>query len=386
MTEINEIYSNHIIIYLILYKIDNNKNIYKLGTSTSSNIMPKYNKAAILLYQRIVQNNFNKCSMFNYFKNKYINRFDIAQSCYEGNFNDMINTINQLIEGIYKNGYIMNDNFAKKSSEKPPITNNIPLISPKRQYVISNKNNEIITPTIPVIIPKILQRETEPITKPTIKSIERNSKETIDNIKKYIDCLSPQRIKENYIIIGNCLQNIDDELYDTWYNLNINSYNTCMTSPSLLWYKMTPNTYNIADLKYWAVIDNAEKVFNIIENDIIRAINKISDHITPYNMAMIAYKHFKHFHIYTNNEWYYYDTITNKWDIDKNKMNITQSLISNISIIFERYTNYDNIIKMYNDKLFVDEVLSISANIFFNKNNYLPEYITNNLISHKSLP
>jgi len=219
-----------------------------------------------------------------------------------------------------------------------------------------------------------------------IKTIEKNAKESIENIKKYIDCLSYDRIVSNNITIGHCLQNIDDNLYDIWNSLNNNTYVTCMSSPSWIWNKMQPNVYNIGYLKYWATIDNPEKVFNIIENDIIRSISKVGDNISPYNLAMVSYKHFKHFHIYTNDKWYYYDIITNKWEEDINRMNIMQSLISNISIIFEKYTNYDNIVQMYNDPLFIDEVLNIAAKIFFNKNNYSSEYIANNLIRHKLLP
>ena len=400
-------YKQHTIIYLIFYKIDpiTNANIYKIDISQNIDFMiiNKYYLTGRLLYQRVIENSCNNImnEIINIFTSKYKTNNKYDSTSFEGDYNDMINTINDIIKNNFKNGHIMNNKFTHIS--------NIPLVSPKSQkYTIYKNTNSIEEDlleknltnqgferkqSIPYdenIIPTILK---QPVNDSifiestlAIKSIEKNSKESPENIKKYVDCLSLQRIKDNHIKIGNCLQNIDDTLFDIWNNLNNDSYKICMSSPSWLWYKMIPNSYNIADLKYWATVDNPEKVFNIIESDIIRSVNKIGDNISPYNLTMISYKHFKHFHIYTNNRWYYYDTITNKWDEDMNKMNITQSLISNISIIFERYTNYDNIVKMYSDKLFIDEVLNIAANIFFNKNNYSNEYISYNLISHNNLP
>jgi hypothetical protein len=358
----------------------------------------KYYKVGELIYQRVIENKINAGDdIMNLIRKKYKSYDDTLEtSCFYGNYNDMIKTINFIIDNNYSN------------------KRNISLISPKStKYIIKksvdtiNTTNTIHTlNTIDSMENKtisILQRPTPLITnisddnntydnnddlgiKIVIKTIEKNAKESIENIKKYIDCLSYDRIVSNNITIGHCLQNIDDNLYDIWNSLNNNTYVTCMSSPSWIWNKMQPNVYNIGYLKYWATIDNPEKVFNIIENDIIRSISKVGDNISPYNLAMVSYKHFKYFHIYTNDKWYYYDIITNKWEEDINRMNIMQSLISNISIIFEKYTNYDNIVQMYNDPLFIDEVLNIAAKIFFNKNNYSSEYIANNLIRHKLLP
>ena len=134
------------------------------------------------------------------------------------------------------------------------------------------------------------------------------------------------------------------------------------------------------------MLDNMDKLFNIIEHDIMRAVNTIGTNITPYNMTMISHRHFKHFHIYTNNKWYYYDVQSLKWEIDIENLNINQSLIRNIILIFEKYTNYENIIQMYNDDLFMNEILRIASQLFFNKNNFSSEYLKNTMIDYNNLP
>jgi hypothetical protein len=103
-------------------------------------------------------------------------------------------------------------------------------------------------------------------------------------------------------------------------------------------------------------------------------------------MTMITHRHFKHYHIYSNDKWYFYDVESFKWIIDVDNLNITQSLIGHILIILEKYTNYSNIIKMYNDASFIKEILNNASKIFFNKNNFTKEYLMKNMIDYNNLP
>ena len=380
MSQENNYLKNHIIIYLIQYKIDFNKKtpIYKVGKTIKPEFMSKFSNNCILLYQRIIENKCDLCNNILYnFKNIYTMRNDIGNGCFEGDFNNMIKLINSMIDEYFSSKIsppIMDNNFIIKVSEQSP--QNILLVSPKN--IIKQNTN----------IDKIENIRVQS----AVRMIEKHSKEGIENIKKYVKCLSKERINNEYDNIGNCLNNIDYELFELWSNLipQIETNNPFTISPrwnlNIKWERMSLKKYNIANLKLWAMFDNMEQVFNIIENDIIRSISKVGCNITPYNMTMISYKHFKHFHIYTNNKWYYYDVQSYKWEEDIDNLNIKQSLIGNVLIIFERYTNYEKIIKMYNDSVIIENILKDASTIFFNKNNYSKEYLMENMIDYNNLP
>jgi hypothetical protein len=379
MSHDNIYFTNHIIIYLMLYKIDTNtnNNIYKVGKTVKHNFMNQFPPNSVLLFQRVIENKGDACNNILYnFRNIYTMRNDIGSACFEGDYNNMIKLINSTIDDIFSKLPIMNNNF---DINTPSINNppkNIPLISPKN--ILSRKS-------------MIDELERNRI-KLAIKSVETNSTESADNITKYLNCLTKERIINDYINIGNCLNNIDNDLFDIWTNLtpSIENNNPFTISPrwdlNIKWEKMQKNKYNIADLKLWAMLDNIDKTYAIIEKDIIRSINRIGNNITPYNMTMITYKHFKHYHIYSNNRWYFYDVESFKWIIDIDNLNITQSLIGHILIILEKYTEYSNIIKLYNDPLFIKEILDNASKIFFNKNNFTEGYLIKNMIDYKSLP
>jgi hypothetical protein len=381
MSQNNIYFKNHISIYLILYKIDTNTdtNIYKVGKTNKSDFMNQYTNDCILLYQRIIENKGDTCNtiLLN-FKNTYKVRNDIGNYCFEGDFNSMIRLINSTIDNIFSKLPIMRSDF---NIDRQLINNypkNIPLISPKNILSRTPK------PTIDELNKNRIQLG--------IKLVESSSKETIDSITKYLKCLTKERIINDYIKIGNCLNNIDNDLFDIWSNLipHIENNNPFTISPrwdlNIKWDKMPKNKYNIADLKLWAILDNIDNCYDIIEKDIIRAINRIGNNITPYNMTMITHRHFKHYHIYSNDKWYFYDVESFKWIIDVDNLNITQSLIGHILIILEKYTNYSNIIKMYNDASFIKEILNNASKIFFNKNNFTKEYLMKNMIDYNNLP
>jgi hypothetical protein len=374
MSQYNTNLTNHIIIYLILYSVDNNtnNNIYKIGKTNKKDFSIRLPSKCILLYQRVIENRGDTCNAILYeMKSIFKMRNDVSNNCFEGDFNNMIKLINHTIDDIFNKLPNMSTNFNISNNNK-----NIPIVTPK--HILRRNTNTDIDDI-----------ETKQL---TIRSIEQNSKESMKNINKYISCLSNQRILNEYIRIGNCLHNIDNDLFELWSNLTplIENNNPLIISPRwdlhIKWSKMSKNKYNIADLKLWSMLDNMDKLFNIIEHDIMRAVNTIGTNITPYNMTMISHRHFKHFHIYTNNKWYYYDVQSLKWEIDIENLNINQSLIRNIILIFEKYTNYENIIQMYNDDLFMNEILTIASQLFFNKNNFSSEYLKNTMIDYNNLP
>jgi hypothetical protein len=335
---------NTCIIYVVSY--DTEKNIYKVGSTVKQNFIDSYPPNTKIIYMNEIKNRGSpNIHILNKLKNKFTPRYDIGRGYFEGNSNDIIKTINYVIN------YLTSERI------------NVPMVTTKyKDY--NNCNSTLLA----------------------IKSIEKYSKDDNKNISKYLECFSKDRIDYNYITIGHCLKNIDDNLFDLWKNLNNNSFNVLMTSSLYYWNKIPVNSYNIATIKLWALLDNSEKCFKIIHDNIIINIIKYKNIITPYNMALITYPHFKHFHIYTNNKWYYYDIINYRWELDVDNLNIRQSLIGNIILIIENKPEYNNILELYYNDEFIDELLKVGSNIFFNKNLFSKEYLCNTMIDYHNLP
>ena len=121
------------------------------------------------------------------------------------------------------------------------------------------------------------KKKPESAHKSIISSIIPNIPENLDMVQKLVSCLSCSRAEnyEDWIRVGWCLHNIDENLLDTWIQFSKSGSSFEEGKCEELWYKMnSKGNLTLGSLKYWAKLDNSKLYEEIQEKSVEKWVDK----------------------------------------------------------------------------------------------------------------
>ena len=164
--------------------------------------------------------------------------------------------------------------------------------------------------------------------------------EDIEIVKKFVNILSDKRSEsyEDWIRVGWCLRNIDNELLDAWIEFSRQSAKYSEGECERLWDKMKEGGLGIKTLHMWVKNDDPEGYNNIMQSSgrmlLINSLNTATD----WDIGLVIKHYYQHLFRCTSIKqdiWYYFQN--HKW----NKCENAYMLRNNISTtVYEMYNNY----------------------------------------------
>ena len=157
----------------------------------------------------------------------------------------------------------------------------------------------------------------------------RLSKDTLELVYKYIDCLSAERAKyyKSWIEVGWCLHNLhnkNDKLLLKWIEFSKKApdyADDAEDSCKEYWEGMCNDGLQLPSLKLWAKQDSPDKYSLIVQEDIYTHIMEAckTKKGSSYDVAKVMHAMYKDFYVCISIKdtlWYYYDQDKNCWRTD----------------------------------------------------------------------
>ena len=127
------------------------------------------------------------------------------------------------------------------------------------------------------------------------KKINRVNDDKLEEIKKLVDILSPDRSDNqlSWMEVGWCLHNIDYRLLNTWIEFSKKSSKFEEGECEKLWINMANDGLQEPSLHRWCKIDNLEE-YNIIISNCISELIKKSLNATTTDISRVVFAMYKH--------------------------------------------------------------------------------------------
>ena len=182
------------------------------------------------------------------------------------------------------------------------------------------------------------------------KNITRLSKSDIALIKKYVECLSPNRASSfhTWIEVGWCLHNLhnkDNQLLDVWieFSARDSQYaHSCKEECTELWEDMHDEGLGIGSLKLWAREDNPKMYEKVQAEDLWKPVMNAckGGKGSSFDVATIMKIMYKDDFICVSvkdDKWFYYDKDLNRWCMDDKGIRLKEKISTEV---WERFCKF----------------------------------------------
>lgn len=177
-----------------------------------------------------------------------------------------------------------------------------------------------------------------------------NTSEDIEVVKHLVSILSIKRCEsyEDWIRIGWCLRNIDNELLEDWVEFSKQSDKYSDGECERLWDKMKESGLGIKTLHMWAKKDDPEGYHNVMQSSGRQLMANSLNTGTDWDIGMVIKHYYQHTYRCTSIKqdiWYYFQN--HKWNKCENAFMLRNNISTTIYEMFDKYVK--NWVKQKNE-------------------------------------